>query len=145
MIKTTFKAISEVGGGHWDRWKITFPLRRCNEIVHRNYQNVYIYAWIHVKNICKNNIIIFWGGGSSLKDYKNSMSSIFQLLLTRFWPNFKSRFLGPSSTDINFMMSPWNRMTYNNFVARVTKCSRSFLIEIYGWRIACAVGSVAKY
>ena len=28
-----------------------------------------------------------------------SISGVFQLLLTRFWPNFKCRFLGPSWTD----------------------------------------------
>ena len=31
----------------------------------------------------------------------NSMSSISQLLLTGFWPNFKNRFLEPSWTDFN--------------------------------------------
>ena len=31
----------------------------------------------------------------------NSMSAISQLLLARFWPNFKGRFLGPSLTDSN--------------------------------------------
>ena len=31
----------------------------------------------------------------------NSMSAISQLLLTRFWPNFKNRFLGQSWTDFN--------------------------------------------
>ena len=33
--------------------------------------------------------------------HTNSMSVIFQLLLTRFWPNFKRRFLGLSWTDFN--------------------------------------------
>ena len=37
----------------------------------------------------------------SWKDLKNSISAIFQLLLTWFWPNFKDRFLGPSWTDFN--------------------------------------------
>ena len=32
---------------------------------------------------------------------RNSTSSIFQLLLTRFWPNFKGSFLGPFLTDAN--------------------------------------------
>ena len=31
----------------------------------------------------------------------NSMSAISQLLLARFWPNLKGRFLGPSLTDPN--------------------------------------------
>ena len=30
-----------------------------------------------------------------------SISGISQLLVTRFWPNFKGRFLGPSLTDVN--------------------------------------------
>ena len=30
-----------------------------------------------------------------------SISGISQLILTRFWPNFKCRFLGPSLTDAN--------------------------------------------
>ena len=30
-----------------------------------------------------------------------SISGIYQLLLTQFWPNFKSRFLGQSLTDAN--------------------------------------------
>ena len=33
--------------------------------------------------------------------YTNSMSAISQLLLTRFWPNFKLRFLGTTRTDFN--------------------------------------------
>ena len=33
--------------------------------------------------------------------HTNSMSLISQLLLTRFWPNFKDRFLGLSWTDSN--------------------------------------------
>ena len=32
---------------------------------------------------------------------ENSMSAISQLLLARFWPNFKGRFLGHSRTDSN--------------------------------------------
>ena len=30
-----------------------------------------------------------------------SISGVFQLLLTRFWPNFNGRFLGPCLTDAN--------------------------------------------
>ena len=33
--------------------------------------------------------------------HRNSMSVISQLLLTRFWPNFKGRFQGTSRTDSN--------------------------------------------
>ena len=33
--------------------------------------------------------------------HRNSMSVISQLLLTRFWPTFKERFLGLSWTDLN--------------------------------------------
>ena len=33
--------------------------------------------------------------------HTNSMSAISQLLVARFWPNFKGRFLGTSRTDSN--------------------------------------------
>ena len=34
--------------------------------------------------------------------HRNSMSAISQLLLTRFWRNFKHRFMGLSWTDFNY-------------------------------------------
>ena len=37
--------------------------------------------------------------------HKNSMLLISQLLLTRFWPNLKVRFLGPFLTDSNVTMT----------------------------------------
>ena len=37
----------------------------------------------------------------STTHHTNSMSAISQLLLARFWPNFKGRFLGLSLTDPN--------------------------------------------
>ena len=36
-----------------------------------------------------------------------SISGISQLLLTRFWPNFKGRFLGLSWTDFNYRNNIW--------------------------------------
>ena len=40
--------------------------------------------------------------GQHLSWWHLSISGISQLLLTRFWPNFKGRFLGLSWTDFNY-------------------------------------------
>ena len=42
----------------------------------------------------------------------NSMSAISQLLLTRFWPNFKGRILGTSRTDSNIFMVTFVHATF---------------------------------
>ena len=49
-------------------------------------------------NCCTNNQLLCT---PSPPPYRNSMSVISQLLLTRFWWNFKGRFLGTSRTDHN--------------------------------------------
>ena len=50
---------------------------------------------------------------------RNSMLAISQLLLTRFWWNFKHRFLGTSKTDSNYQVDicPGNICSYQEYLS----------------------------
>ena len=90
-------------------WIVNKPWTSCQQVMNKSWtssEQVIQKLWTSPEQIVNK----LW---RSCEDVVNKLlanceiSAIFQLLMTRFWPNFKDRFLGPSLTDANCHCDIW--------------------------------------
>ena len=97
-----------VVGGWTRKWLCTPPPPPPTQTQCQQYLSCYwpdfdqtlkVGSWEHLEQIPT---VRWYLSRQHLSWWHLSISAISQLLLARFWPNFKGRFLGPSLTDLNY-------------------------------------------